>query len=114
MSFGSGPSLDENFDLQVGSSGDVAVSSGIEELHKDLSLQLTVGMQEFLGSTPTSTLTAEAVSRAKDIIEADVRVDRVLQEESSAEFLQGNQRLKVDMHYISRKQSREFFALIIE
>jgi hypothetical protein len=114
MSFGSGPSLDENFDLEVGSTGDVAVSSGIEELHKDLSLQLSVGLQEFVGATPTPTIEAEAVSRAKDIMEADVRVDRVLQDDSSAEFIEENQRLKLSMKYIARNNSREFFALVVE
>jgi hypothetical protein len=99
--YGSGPFLDENFDLTVDSVGDVKISNDGDELEKDLGFQLTFSLRRFLGASPTQNAEAKAKSTAIDVVEADPRVDRVVKREIEAELSDDTRTLTVRIPLIT-------------
>jgi hypothetical protein len=85
-SLGSGVGLDESFDFEVGSTGDLKSTEGVEELEKDLAFQMVLGLDEFIGRRPTAALPERVARRASDIAEADPRVEFVNRSALEASF----------------------------
>jgi hypothetical protein len=90
VDYGSGPGLDKFLDLVVGPSGDLASSSGVDELRKDLSYQLIGALRYGHGVDRPASLTDGVVGEpigdglsedisivVSDIIEDDQRVESV-------------------------------------
>lgn len=76
--FGSGPSLDENWDLYVdSSSGDLAISDGPEELRKDLAFNVGIYLRQFVGDYITPGLQSDIRVGARDVILSDPRISEI-------------------------------------
>lgn len=86
--FGSGIYLDERLDFAVNTAGDLRTVSGIDELEKDLSIQMIAGLRQYLGQPPTSNLDAKIFNTASNIALADTRVASVNTDQSSVSFNQ--------------------------
>jgi len=79
MSPDTGIALDENFDLVIDSSGDVASYSDLEEMHKDLAGQLKLVIEdEVTGSVLTRNKIVETESSVRSVLENDERVEDVV------------------------------------
>jgi len=76
--FGKGLSLDENFDLQLSSVGDIDSAEGIDELQKDLAVQVAFTLRNIIGQPDSPELASEIRSRSRKVIEADERVNEVI------------------------------------
>jgi hypothetical protein len=74
---GSGQYLDETFDFEVDTTGDIRASDGIEEVEKDLSFQMAITLSQFLGEQPTQEVEAEIKRMAYRVGIADVRVANI-------------------------------------
>lgn len=113
MSFGNGPSLDDDFDFTISSTGDLTISRELEELNKDLSMQLTVVLREFLGETSSTNVETRALSKAIEVVELDSRVDTVQQDTSSATLLSNGRELTTDLDIITREGTLENFSFTV-
>jgi len=113
MSFGNGPSLDDDFDFTISSTGDLTVAREAEELNKDLSMQLTVVLQEFLGETPGTNVETRALSKAIEVVELDTRIDSVQQETSSVTLSSNGRELTTDLDIITRNGNVENFSFTV-
>lgn len=76
--YGSGPSLDENFDFIVGPSGDLKNADGINEVEKDLAFATSVQLQEFIGRPLTPTVRQKVKNAAEEVFEAEPRIDSLV------------------------------------
>jgi len=76
--FGKGLSLDKNFDLQLSSVGDIDSEEGIDELQKDLAVQVAFTLRNIIGQPDSPELASEIRSRSRKVIEADERVNEVI------------------------------------
>ena len=76
--YGSGPSLDKNFDFIVGPSGDLKNADGISEVEKDLAFATSVQLQEFIGKPLTPTVRQKVKNAAEDVFDAEPRIDSVV------------------------------------
>lgn len=74
---GAGIALDETLDFSINGSGDIASTSGAEELEKDLSFQLLIILSDFKGQPLRPETESEIKSLTVDTISSDVRVDEV-------------------------------------
>ena len=110
MSFGSGPALDEDFDLSISGTGDIEAEDGIEELHKDLSFQLNYSLENYLGERPTTNVEAEALTTAIRVLRADTRVDTVIEQGSTASLSEDGRSLSVTMQYIANDGEERTFV----
>lgn len=72
--FGSGVFLDEQLDFSIDSTGDIQSTNGVEELEKDLSVQMLIGLKQYTGSPPSGNLRAKVKNTARNIAIADARV----------------------------------------
>lgn len=99
--YGSGPYLDENFDLTVDTIGDVKIANEGDELEKDLAFQLAFSLRRFHGASPTSNVEAEAKSTAIDVVEADPRVDQARRRRVEAELSDDARTLHVKIPLIA-------------
>lgn len=97
QNLGSGIFLDEQLDLSVGTTGDLLTVDGIDELEKDLAVQMIQSMQQYLGKTPTNTTEAEAKRTAYRTAIADVRISSVDRENIVVEWQNRTQNLRVDV-----------------
>jgi len=84
---GAGVALDQSFDFSIDPTGDLAATSGKQELQKDLSLLMTQNLQEYLGQPPTTETKVEIKEDAIEIALADVRVIAVDRELASVEII---------------------------
>lgn len=74
----SGIALDENFDLVIDNSGDVASYSELEEMHKDISGILTSYVKDtVIGGVLTNNNVAEIKADVNSILQNDERVTSV-------------------------------------
>lgn len=104
--FGAGIHLDEQLDFSVDSTGDLDGESGIDELQKDLAYNMILNLQEFLGSPPTSTLEAQIVGRAKQVANADSRIDVVVSGETEVSFDSSNEEIELSMTVIANGEEQ--------
>jgi len=74
---GSGPYLDGSFDFRVDPVGDIEGSSGASELEKDLSIFMSIELQQYLGSPPRGNTEAKVKSSVIDVAESDSRIRQV-------------------------------------
>lgn len=95
--FGSGIALDENLDFEVDPTGDLAATSGSDELEKDLSFQMIFSLSDFVGRPPTGNLAPKVLDTATRVATADERVSSVNQERSSIEFSRDREDLQVEI-----------------
>jgi hypothetical protein len=75
--FGSGINIDSSFDFSINQNGDLEKVDGVEELNKDLAIQLSIALDEFRGQPLDNELKAEVKQQTIDTISADVRVQTV-------------------------------------
>lgn len=99
--FGNGIGLDRYFDFDVGSTGDLVMTYGEEELEKDLAFQQAIALQDFVGIAPTPQNRAQALQTASRVAAQDVRIDTVLREESSVEWVKRRRELVVELKVIA-------------
>jgi hypothetical protein len=84
--FGSGLYLDESLDFSVDTTGDLRTVDGVDELEKDLSVQMITSLQQYLGQPPSSNLNAQVFRTASNIATADARVASVNTNKSTVSF----------------------------
>jgi len=75
---GSGLSLDQDFDLVISSVGDLEKEDGLEELEKDLAMQVAYTLRNAIGQPDSAELSSQIKSLSRQAVEADVRIDEVL------------------------------------
>lgn len=82
MSYGSSPTLDEDNDFVVDSTGDIKSTlqepSTTAEVEKDLAFFSQIQLQSQIGSAITPSTTAVIRNRVREIANDDSRVDNVL------------------------------------
>ena len=110
MSFGSGPALDENFDLSVNETGDLKSVDGVEELHKDLSFQLQYSLETYIGAGQNTNVETNALTTAIRVLNADSRVDRVIESTSGASLTEDGRTLTITMNYITNDGEEQRFV----
>lgn len=71
---GSGLSLDQSFDFEIASDGDLRAVSGFDELNKDLGFQLTIILGDLKGQPLTPDVRGEIKSLTIDTLSSDERV----------------------------------------
>lgn len=105
---GSGPALDNKFDLTIDRSGDLDNVSGIEELEKDLSMQVVSTLSEFIGAPPADSTRVKVKSRTKRVVLADDRVDRLIAQSLSVEWIGENrEEIEVSMRIRANNQEQD-------
>lgn len=75
---GSGLSLDQDFDLVVSEIGDLDKEDGIDELQKDLAMQVAFTLRNVIGQPDSPELSSQIKSLSRRAVEADIRIDEVL------------------------------------
>jgi len=75
--FGAGPALDENLDFFVGPTNDLAHEDGIDELEKDLSVNMIAELTEFVGPPSTPNVRSQIAQNARLTALADERISAV-------------------------------------
>lgn len=98
---GSGISLEENFDLNLDTTGDIDSESGIDELQKDLAVATTLVLKQYLGEPPEKGVENRVSDVAKKMVENDVRVNRVVQGSVEVEYSDNRQELSVEMSIVT-------------
>jgi len=76
--YGSGVSLDENYDFIIDSTGDLEDSRGLSELEKDLSFASSVRLFEHIGMPLTSTRKQKIKNSVESIMSSEPRISSVL------------------------------------
>lgn len=94
---GSGQYLDQNLDFEVDAGGDIQTSSGIDELQKDLAVQMIVSLSQFIGESPTPETEADIKRMAYRVAIADVRVSSVNRENITVEWIGGMKKFDVEV-----------------
>lgn len=112
MSFGSGPALDEDLDFSIDSGGDIDESSGIDELTKDLSVQLIFALEQFLGRPPTASVKSEVKNVTTQTLSADSRVQFVSSESIDVDIDRISKNIDIDVSIITI--DGEEFDLVFE
>lgn len=84
--YGSGPSIDQNFDLEIDTSGDIDATSGPNELRKDLAFSIGAALTDGTGiSRPRSMrngLVGEVAGGNNGVIEdAEQAIERVAEQD---------------------------------
>ena len=110
MTEGSGPSLDENFDLGVNETGDLKSVDGVEELHKDLAFQLQYSLETYIGAGQNTNVETNALTTAIRVLNADSRVDRVIESTSGASLTEDGRTLTITMNYITNDGEEQRFV----
>lgn len=93
--FGAGVHLDEQFDFAVGSAGDLKNESGVSELEKDLAFRLSSNLQRFLGRPQTGNIEAKVTDVTVRTINADTRVNSVVQDSIEVDFDSANDEISL-------------------
>lgn len=84
--YGAGIYLDESLDFSVGNAGDLKHEVGVDELRKDLAIQMIIYLDQYLGRPPTGSLNAEVAGTAMRAAAADTRVQSVDREKTTVSF----------------------------
>lgn len=84
---GSGQYLDQNLDFEVDTTGDIRASDGIDEVEKDLAVQMIFSLSDFLGQQPTAETEADIKRVAYRVAIADIRVSSVDRENITVEWM---------------------------
>jgi len=95
--FGSGIHLDEKFDFSVGNTGDLKSEDGLEELQKDLSIQMVIGLDQYLGQPPGGNLEAKIINKVITIANADPRITSVVESSIDVQFNSSRDELTIKM-----------------
>ena len=86
MSLGSGLSLDENWDLEIASDGDVASVEGSDELQKDLAFNVGRLLIDSQGGVVTDGDLSDIEIRVEQVLASDPRVAAVLRVEADTQL----------------------------
>lgn len=92
---GSGQYLDNNLDFQIDTTGDIKASEGVDELEKDLSVQMIFALSQFIGESPTPETEADIKRMAYRAAIADVRVSSVNRENITVEWMDSMKKFDV-------------------
>lgn len=98
---GEGLYIDQNLDFGVGQSGDIQTSSGVDELQKDLAIQMIINLDEYVGSRPADNTKAQISRRAIETALDDSRVQSVRSGSVTVDFSQRNEEISVSMTMIT-------------
>lgn len=103
---GSGIYLDELFDFEVDQTGDVLSTDGIDELEKDLAVQMKFNLRQFLGEVPSSQLNAEVRRTVAQIAIADNRIVSVDRNNIDVEWKERTKKLVVSMSIVTNTNEK--------
>jgi hypothetical protein len=106
--FGSGPALNEDFDFIIDNTGELESSSSVEELGKDLSMQMVLNLEKYLGQSPTNLLRRKVELTATRVATADTRVREVDTESTTVSFSNRRDELTVEMRVLTESGPQEF------
>lgn len=98
---GSGISFDQDFDLIVGTTGDLANESGVDELKKDLAMQMVISLDRYIGQSPTGNLKEQVAGTAARVANADSRVRSVRKSETLVEFSDDREQISLKMQVVT-------------
>lgn len=101
--FGSGPALDRQLDLVVNPTGDLKKEEGIDELKKDLAIQMMISLSTFLGRPPSGNLQAKISNTVKRVALDDERINSVV--EGSVDVSFSDDRKEIDVSLSVRTQN---------
>lgn len=76
--FGSGIFLTQDFDFEVTNTGDIRTESGVDELEKDIALQMIKEKDDLIGLPQYPNTSARISSQTREILNADPRVSQVV------------------------------------
>lgn len=94
---GSSQKLDQSFDFVIDSTGDIDSTIGLDELEKDLSVQMAFYLSVYLGEPPTNQTKAEVRRTVSNVAIADARIVDVDQENIVVEWDRGLRELTVEV-----------------
>jgi hypothetical protein len=106
--FGSGPALNQDFDFVIDSTGDLENRSGVEELGKDLAMQMVLNLETYLGESPTNLVKRKVELTATRVAVADTRVRNVDESATAVSFGSRRDELTVRMRVITESGPQEF------
>lgn len=89
--------LDSRFDFNINSTGDTKSTKGVEELHKDLAVQMAIVLSRYKGAAPSGNLEAKVAGTATETAEADSRINSVPQESLEVTFNDTYDEITVEM-----------------
>jgi len=92
---GSGPDLDKNFDFRINTVGDIASTSGVSELEKDLSIQMVLSLSDYLGEPAKSNVKNKVAGTAENVALLDSRVQSVDKTKTDVEIDRQNDQIDV-------------------
>lgn len=95
--FGTGIYLDEQLDFVVSPTGDLKTKTGADELQKDLSYNMILNLQQYLGQPPSGNLEEKVAGTARRVAEADTRIDSVLSEQTKVTFSPDREEIELIM-----------------
>lgn len=95
--YGAGVYLDQQLDFEIDPTGDTRTSSGIDELEKDLAVQMKLFLSFYLGEPPTAGLESDVADTARKIANADPRVTTVARGSTNVSFSETRDELTVEM-----------------
>jgi hypothetical protein len=75
--FGGGIQLDEDWDFEIDSTGDIKTAKGVAELEKDLAFRSTVAIQPYLGQPIDNTLAEKVRNILREAMLQDDRIEAV-------------------------------------
>lgn len=105
--FGSGVLLDENFDFEVGNTGDLQHESGVDELEKDLAMQMVISLSQYLGEPGSGNVVNKIAGTAARVALLDSRVRSVSKEKTDVKFDRVNGEIDVKLLVNTRDGERE-------
>lgn len=111
--FGSGPALDENFDLTIDSTGDLQSAEGVDELEKDLSVRLSIFLEPMIGQQPTPNLRTKVSARTRSIAQSDPRVANVPRDSIDVTF-SGRQSQTIEVSFTVMTIESGSYDFIVE
>lgn len=93
---GSGVRLDKDFDISIDRTGDVETVSGLNELEKDLSMQMAFSLNQFVGAPPSDDTRSSAKRVVAQVLNADERIQRIVTGSITVEW-SGPKRRQIDV-----------------
>lgn len=76
--FGAGPDLNENWDFEVNSTGDIATTIGVDELEKDIAFNVARRLDGEIGRRRDRSTEKRIQVIVEDIFAEEVRIDSVV------------------------------------
>lgn len=111
--FGSGIYLDEDFDFSVDETGDTRSTSGTNELEKDLSVNLAITLDQFIGAPLTGNTETKASDRTIRTVLADDRVRNVVNDSVSVSSDENLRKIDVELSVITNSGEEQELVFTI-